>query len=329
MAVWQILVDDVPVVEQNERVLERRHDITGLAFGGVSPLLGLAALNLDALLLGLQHLFGDTAVIEELDKLLLLAGQFMQAAVVALGLATGDIGLALNVGLHGPADVVLLAWLIGLALVAPYDGAFGALHREVGRRAALAALYAAQAAEVLIDTAAFATVPSVAQALAASTEQRSLQVVVVLVGTVSTGTVAVEDPLHLVKGRLVDQGIVATLALDAVAGDDSQVEVVAKDAMHGSAGQRALGPRAGGPGLHAGILKDVRNGRDGVLIGGSEVERELDVLRALGIGSNGGNIGSVVALLNDVEVAQTSRTVGAAVSKLTVQPHLDLHSIIA
>ena len=175
------------VVDEDERVVEGVHDVLDLAGGGLGPLAGFGALGLDALLLGLQDLFRDAAVVEELDELLLLAGEFAQSAGVALGVAAGDLGLALDVGAQRLADGVLLVWLERLALVAAYDGALGALDREVRRRAASAALDAAEAAEVLIDSAAFAAVAPVAEALAAGAEERALEVVVVLVGAVAAG----------------------------------------------------------------------------------------------------------------------------------------------
>ncbi|MGP0100286.1 MAG: hypothetical protein ACLPUT_01515 [Solirubrobacteraceae bacterium] len=82
--VGERLVDDFGRVQKEQRVLERCHDVLDLAVGGLSPLPGLGALSLDALLLGLQDLLGDTAFVVELDKRLLLADEFMQAAVVAV-----------------------------------------------------------------------------------------------------------------------------------------------------------------------------------------------------------------------------------------------------
>jgi hypothetical protein len=76
---------------------------------------------------------------------------------------------------------------------------------------------------------------SEAQALAADAEQRALEVVVVLVGAVAAGAMPVEDRLYPVESRLVDQGVVASGALDAVAGDDAHVVVVAQDAVDGAA----------------------------------------------------------------------------------------------
>lgn len=111
------------------------------------------------------------------------------------------------------ADFGLLVALVGLVLVAAHDGSFGALDWEVGRLTPSAVLDAAQAGEVLVDHAAFATVASVAQALAADTEERALQVVVVLVGAVAAGPVPIQNFLYLVEGRLVDQGVVASGAL--------------------------------------------------------------------------------------------------------------------
>jgi hypothetical protein len=52
------------------------HYVLDLADGRLGPLAGLGALGLDAFLLGFQDVFIDTAVVERLQELLLLAGQF-------------------------------------------------------------------------------------------------------------------------------------------------------------------------------------------------------------------------------------------------------------
>jgi hypothetical protein len=80
----ELLVDDLASVQKDERVIERLHHVLDLASGSVGPLLGLGALLLDPLLLGLEHLLGDAAVVVELDELLLLRGQLAQASFVAL-----------------------------------------------------------------------------------------------------------------------------------------------------------------------------------------------------------------------------------------------------
>ena len=56
-------------------------------------------------------------------------------------------------------------WAERLALVAEHDRVFGLLTGEVGRRAASAALDAAEAAEISVDGAGFAPVAAVAAAL--------------------------------------------------------------------------------------------------------------------------------------------------------------------
>jgi hypothetical protein len=73
-AMGQGLVDDGGVVQEHEGVVQGADDVLDLAGGGVGLSLSLGLLGVDALLLGLQDLFGDTAVVEELDELLLLAG---------------------------------------------------------------------------------------------------------------------------------------------------------------------------------------------------------------------------------------------------------------
>jgi hypothetical protein len=66
------LVEDLALIQQDQRVRERQHHVFDLARCRIGPLLGLGALLLDALLLGLENLRGYTAVVVELDELLLL-----------------------------------------------------------------------------------------------------------------------------------------------------------------------------------------------------------------------------------------------------------------
>ena len=81
-APWECVVDDV-LAQDRKGVIEGCHNVLDLALGGVGPLLGLGALGFDALLLGFQDLLGDAAFVVELDQLLLLPGEVVQAAGVA------------------------------------------------------------------------------------------------------------------------------------------------------------------------------------------------------------------------------------------------------
>ncbi|HEY4915860.1 MAG TPA: hypothetical protein VIH92_03040 [Solirubrobacteraceae bacterium] len=81
-ALRKLLVKDF-VVQDRERIVERCHDILDFCCRGVGPLLGLGALALDALLLGLQDLLGDAAFVVELHELLLLSGQVVKPPGVA------------------------------------------------------------------------------------------------------------------------------------------------------------------------------------------------------------------------------------------------------
>ena len=71
-------VGDLPVVEEQEGVVECSVDVLDLAVGGVCPLLGLGALGLDACLLGYQDFFIDAFFEVELNELLLFGDQFAQ-----------------------------------------------------------------------------------------------------------------------------------------------------------------------------------------------------------------------------------------------------------
>jgi hypothetical protein len=73
-----------------------------------------------------------------------------------------------------------------------------------------------------------AAMAAVAQPLAAGAVDGALEVVAVLVGAVAAGAMAVQNLLHAVEGLAVDDGLVASLALDARAGHDPGVEVVSE-----------------------------------------------------------------------------------------------------
>jgi hypothetical protein len=78
------VVEDLALIQQDQRVLERLHHVLDLACCRIGPLLGLGTLLLDALLLGLENLRGYAAVVVKLNELLLLRRQFAQSALVAL-----------------------------------------------------------------------------------------------------------------------------------------------------------------------------------------------------------------------------------------------------
>lgn len=177
-----------------------------------------------------SNLFGDFALVKELDELLLLASEFPQPAGVAAGFAAGDLGLGVDVGVERLADCVLLSRGEREDLVAGLDGAFHRFNTEVGRGATSATLHAAEATEVVVYPALFAAMTTVTQPLAADAVERALQVVAVFVGAVAARTVTVQHLLHLLEGLGVDDGLVSSLALGALASHDPGVEVVKADA---------------------------------------------------------------------------------------------------
>ncbi|HTA33962.1 MAG TPA: hypothetical protein VK721_11100 [Solirubrobacteraceae bacterium] len=217
---------------------------------------------------------------------------------------------------------------VRLALVAAYDRPLGALDRKVGRRTFFAALHPAEAGEVLILPAEFASMTSVAKTLAADAEKSSLQVVVVFVGAVAADSVPVEHLLYVVEGRAVDQGVVASLALDAIVGDNPRVVVVAEHAVDHAASHRFAGPLVAASGAQTGILKDARNGRDGVVAGRGQIEGELHQGGPIIVYGNGSDL-APVDVFTDVAVADTGHADRATVEELAFESDLDLLAIIA
>lgn len=109
---------------------------------------------------------------------------------------------------------------------------------EVPGAAARASCLVAEAAEVLIYPAVSSVASVYEPAAAVVAEDRALEVVEVLLGAVAGVTVSVEDLLHLLEGVSVDDRGVASLALDAFAGNDPDVVIIAQEAVHAVAAQR-------------------------------------------------------------------------------------------
>lgn len=140
--------------DDGQGLIQGLHDVLGFVGSGLNPVLGLGALGLDALLLGLQHLFGDGFLVVELDELLLLGLEGAQPAAVVLGLLTRHRQALLD--LHADVAPHLLD-LLGRQL----DGAVEVLNRLLdsidghvpGTAAWAAGALVAEATEVLIDPA--------------------------------------------------------------------------------------------------------------------------------------------------------------------------------
>ena len=63
-------------VDEEQCVGECLVDVGDLVCGGSLPAFDLGLFGLDALLLGLENLFGDALLVVEVDELLLLVGEF-------------------------------------------------------------------------------------------------------------------------------------------------------------------------------------------------------------------------------------------------------------
>jgi hypothetical protein len=169
---------------------------------------------------------------------------------------------------------------------------------------------------------------AVAEALAAGAVDRSLQVVVVFVGAVAADPVGVEDSLHVREGLLVHECGVKARALDALAGDDAGVVVVAQHTMDHASRERAAGALHGWARAQPGVGENLGDARNRVLSGLGQVEGERDVGRTLGIDRNRGDLASVDVLAH-VQIADRRQPVGASLGELALEAHLDLRPIVA
>jgi hypothetical protein len=169
---------------------------------------------------------------------------------------------------------------------------------------------------------------AVAEALAARAVDRSLQVVVVFVGAVAADPVGVEDSLHVCEGLLVHECGVKARALDALAGDDAGVVVVAQHAMNHAARERAAGALHGRARAEPGVREDLDDARNRVLASLGQVEGERYVGRTLWIDGDRGDLASVDVLAH-VQIADRRQSVSASLGELALEAHLDLRPVIA
>jgi len=251
------VVGALPGVDEGEGFVKGGHDVVDLVPCGGGPVFDLGSLGGDARLLGVQDVDRDGVTVVELDQLLLLGGQFAQAADVAVALAAGDEGLLFDVVPHSAPD--LLAFLGGQ----PVGGVNGVelfldrLQADVAGAAGAAGGDAAEAGVVLVVDAPLAAVAAVAVGLAAApTAQLAGEVVVVLVAAAATGAMAVERGLGTVEGVLVDERVVAATELDAAVGDDAEVVVVAQHPVHRADRQRLGGAGGRWSGAQPGLIKN-------------------------------------------------------------------------
>ena len=137
-----------------------------------------------------------------------------------------------------------------------------------------------------------------------------------------------EGPLDFLEDLRVDDRVVATLALDAPAGHNPDVVVVAQHFIDAIAAERFSGPLRCRASPQTDLLKHLAQCRDRVLTAGECLEAELDQFGSLWIDGDRADLLPADHLTN-VQVADRRPTVGATVGELAVETHLDLPAVRA
>jgi hypothetical protein len=238
----------------------------------------LRALGFNALLLGAHDLIGDAPLVVELEQLLLLAVEFADATLVTLGFAASDLGICLDMAVESLADGALLGGGEQQGLVLVLDSELDLVQPDVGSITAPRLGHAAQAGVVLVVLARATAVAAVSKALAADpTEQRTGQIVGVLVRAVAASAMGVQNALGLIEGLPVDDRLMASGALDALAGDDADVVVVPEHPVNHAARERGARSLGSTSRTQSCLFQDFRDRREGVRAGCGEVEGQSDV----------------------------------------------------
>jgi hypothetical protein len=217
------------------------------------PALSLGPFFAHAVLFSSQDFVVDQPLVAELQQACLFLLQGLQPllgpCLLTLGSRLAPLG-PLADGRPHPfrlrgGEAIGLAVFLG---VEPLHRLFDPLCPQMGRRAAASQVVAAEALEVLVPP----TVPAhwrVDQLPAAlATEERALEVVLVLTRSVATQRVAREHRLDALEDLAADQRLVQAVGiLYAVQRDDPDVEIVAQNAVDGTPRQRACWPLLGDP----------------------------------------------------------------------------------
>jgi hypothetical protein len=163
---------------------------------------------------------------------------------------------------------------------------------------------------------------------AAAAEDRALEIVGVLLGAISREPMRRKRSLNLLEDLRVDNRLVTPLALDAPAGHDPDVVVVAEHLVDAIAAERLGGPLLCLAGPQANLIKHLAQRRDRVLPGRERLEAQLHQLDPLGINRDRAHLLSVDHFPN-VHVPDRRYAVGAAISELAIKTHLDLLAVRA
>ncbi|HEV3322089.1 MAG TPA: hypothetical protein VG147_07875 [Solirubrobacteraceae bacterium] len=317
------------VVQQLQGLIEGVLGVAGVLGGYLGPAVGLGALLFDAVLLGVQHVLIDLAPVEEMQELLLLALELLEAAGVALGLADSRLHLLSGVPLDRLSDGLLLARREAHAAVEALDGALDGADVRVAGSAASSASLAAEAAEVLVEPAVAGHAVEDQSPAAVAAEDRASEVVPVLAGAVASQRGRFQHLLNLLEGLAVDEGLVtAVRVLGAVPRHYADVVVVVQHLVNLAPTQRHRSALRGHAAPQTGFLKHVAQAGDRVVAGRVCLEGHLYQRGAVGVDGDGADFAALDALAG-VDVADWGLAERATVGVLAGEPHLDLLGIAA
>ncbi|HXM86801.1 MAG TPA: hypothetical protein VN889_04115 [Solirubrobacteraceae bacterium] len=285
---------------------------------------------LELLLLALEQSGRNRLLIEAHLHELVLAGFELgdQDGLGPLDLvecALADLGQSVDSGL---AALQAGGWQLDGGVVA-LDGSLDQFRANVGPSRTGRAVDPAATEEVRVLAAVASGRDAERQPSAAlAAEDAAPQVVLAHSRPLSGNSLLVKQDLHAVKGVLVDQRFMAALEDLFVRGaalvdELADVVRVAQQPLHGGGAERTGRAGGGRSGAQAQVVQLASKLGDRVFAAGVELEGCRNERAALRVKTDDGNSSAVRQFIDAVEVAETSRAVGAADAGLLLETALD------